>query len=358
MVSRKQKKLYRYVEEGSILKIRSYLRKHPGLNVNFTLRKGRTLLHTACALCDDAMVHILLKHGAEPLLQDHRGNTALHIAARQATRKGHRVYEDLVVLLKKYCPAALEVTNRDGKTPCDLLQWIKRTQSSCGMAASNEGGRDGGERDPTEVEREWHWKIFQECQDEFQESFGQYDEDFCRADSEPENFDNWADRIAREYNRKHKRDQPISSTAKAAEEQQREKEQQEFQKRLEQEHRQYQEQSLRQHQELCSSKKQWYEYQCATVFSASATEQLRYHNIPWPCLKGGVEDMVAIILHGIDSSDTTEYKRYLRRQQALWHPDKFIQRCGPRLYEADRQQILDTVTALSQTLNKLAGSVK
>ncbi|XP_030059632.1 NF-kappa-B inhibitor-like protein 1 isoform X2 [Microcaecilia unicolor] len=358
MVSRKQKKLCHYVEEGSVLKIKSYLRKHPGLNVNFTLRKGRTLLHAACALFDDAVVHILLKHGADPLLQDHQGNTALHIAARQATRRGQRVYEDLVVLLKKYCPVAVEVTNKDGKTPCDLLKWIKRTKSSCGVTASSEGGRDDTERDPAAVEREWHWKLFEECQDEFQESFGQYDEDFCRADSEPESFDSWAERMAREYSRKHQRNQPSGSTAKAAEEQHRDKERQEFQKRLEQEHRQYQEQSLRQHQELRSSKKQWYEYQCATVFSASATEQLRYHNIPWPCLKGGVEDMVAIILHGIDSSDATEYRRYLRRQQALWHPDKFLQRCGPRLYEADRQRILDTVTALSQNLNKLAGSVK
>ncbi|XP_029434849.1 NF-kappa-B inhibitor-like protein 1 [Rhinatrema bivittatum] len=357
LMSRKQKKLYRYLEEGSILKLKSYLRKHHGLSVNFSLRKGRTLLHAACALCDDAMVRVLLKHGADPLLQDHRGNTALHVAARQAAKRGQRVYEDLVVLLKKHCPAALEVINRDGKTPCDLLQQLETKEPSCDTAASGRG-TDGAERAPAEVEREWHWKLYGECQDEFQESFGQYDEDFCRVDPEPESFHDWAERIAREYSRKRQQDRPSGNHAKAAEEQRRDKERREFQQRLEQEHCQYQERALQQQQELRSSKKQRYEHQCATVFSTSATQQLRFHDIPWPCPKGGVEDMVAVILHGVDSSDAVGYRRYLRRQQAIWHPDKFLQCCGPRLYEADRQQILDTVTALSQNLNKLAGSVK
>lgn len=46
--------------------------------------------------------------------------------------------------------------------------------------------------------------------------------------------------------------------------------------------------------------------------------------------------------------------KLLRRQQTIWHPDRFAQRCGTRLEEGDKQRILETVTALSQELNRLS----
>ncbi|XP_069491078.1 NF-kappa-B inhibitor-like protein 1 [Ambystoma mexicanum] len=358
MASRKQQKLLRYVEEGSVLKLKSYLRKHRSVNLNFAARKGRTPLHLACALLDDAVVHLLLKHGASPLNQDHRGNTALHVAAKKAACNGKRVYEDLVVPLKRHSPAAMNITNHAGKTPGDLLKGGNAEQSP---APPPWDGEDKPDNFRGDEEQAFRAKLFGECMDEYQEVFGQYDDDFARTDPEPENHFDWAERMAREYDRKRQSTNPThrAKAAAAAKKEQREKEQQELRRRLEEEHRQYQQRASMLREELTRSKKHQYERRCATVFSHSASHQLRYRDIPWPGgSAGSIEDMIGVITHGVDVSDQSAFRSYLRRQQALWHPDRFQQRCGTRLDETERQHILDTVMALSQRLNKLAEDAK
>lgn len=358
MASRKQQKILRYVEEGSVLKLKAYLRKHQGMDLNFAVRKGRTLLHLACTLEDDAVVRLLLKYSADPLRQDHRGNTALHLAAKVAAAKGKRVYEDLVVLLQRHSPGAMNVANHAGKTPDDLLRG-KKGEKDPPPQPSGSGGHEGTFRG--KEEQVFRDKLFGECMDEYQEAFGRYDDDFSRTDPEPESHFEWADRMAREYDRKRRHANPIlrAKAAAAAEKERHQQQQEEFRRKLEEQHRLYQQRALALREELAHSKKRQYERRCASVFSKDSSRPLHYHNIPWPGGSGGsIEDMMSVITHGIDMTDRPAYRSYLRRQQALWHPDKFQQRCGACLEEADRQRILDTVMALSQRLNKLAEDAK
>lgn len=65
-----------------------------------------------------------------------------------------------------------------------------------------------------------------------------------------------------------------------------------------------------------------------------------------------------MMLHGVDRNDVAVFRKMLRKQQVLWHPDKFSQRCEARLETKDKQRILDTVKALSQELNKLAQNLR
>lgn len=91
MVSRRQKKLWKYVEEGSLLKLKSYLRKHSDLTPNFSQGKRiRTPLHLVCCHGDDAILRLLLQYGADPLQKDRHGNTALHTAVKRALKHGKR----------------------------------------------------------------------------------------------------------------------------------------------------------------------------------------------------------------------------------------------------------------------------
>ncbi|XP_078422582.1 NF-kappa-B inhibitor-like protein 1 [Cetorhinus maximus] len=359
MVSRKQEKLLRYVEEGSVLKLKSYLRKHRGLAVTFAGRKGRSPLHVACARRDDVAARLLLKHGADPLTQDQKGNTPLHLAAREAVKKGGRVFEDLVVPLRNCCPAAMDVLNEDGVSARDWLRSMKQYQQCPGFAAEE---RSDTAKD--RADREWQHKLFAECEDEFYQKCGRYEEDFFLPDPEPQTYDDWADCLAKEYAAKRARAAGSGyrgKAARAAEEEQRKvKEQREFQERLEAEHRRYLERAGRKKEELAHSHKRRYESGCADVFGRAASNdgQLTYGDIPWPAPKGTVEEMVTVILHGVEQSERTSYRRYLRQQQAVWHPDRFAQRCGERLAETDRQRILDMVMALSQALNKLSESVR
>ncbi|KAG2471334.1 TF2H3 factor, partial [Polypterus senegalus] len=319
--SRKQKKILRYVEEGSLLKLKSYLRKHKHVDLNFsTGRKGRSLLHLACSLGDDAVLMLLIKRGANPLSRDRRGDTPLHVAANRALRHGKRDYDDFVVPLKKICPAAMETPNLAGVTPQDILQWMQ----------------------PEEVS------------------------DFSQDYPEPETFDQWANRIRQEYG--HKRAESKKSTWQSGSGKQagsskmdtdaEMQSQRAFQAKLEADHMAYLALATRKETELLQSRKERYQEKCAASFQADTNSMLGYTDIPWPSPRGSVQEMVNVIIYGVNQEDKAAFRKFLRQQQALWHPDKFIQRCGSRLKEEERTQILSTVTALSQELNRLAESSK
>ncbi|XP_056592830.1 NF-kappa-B inhibitor-like protein 1 [Triplophysa dalaica] len=360
MLKRRQRRILRYVEEGSLLKLKSYLRKHEDLELNFSQgRKHRSPLHIACSHGDDAVVRLLLKHGADPLQTDVNGEIPLHLAAKKALKHGKRAYDDLVVPLRKHCPEALEVSNKAGVTPRDLLQWMK----------SDNGGFENGSQCNADPEQQWREKLLGECQDEFFETFGQYDDEFLRDEKDEEDFGDWADRIRREYVSKQRaREQRVAASSghkkskgsKVTEED--EKSRRELLKRLEREHAEYLQRAARKEEETRQGRKKHYEERCAATFQSSSKMApqgfLGYNDIPWPAPRGSLDEMVAVVLHGVDQSDVPVFRKLLRRQQAVWHPDKFAQRCGGRLLESDRQRILDTVTALSQELNRLAQNLR
>uniref|UniRef100_A0A8B9JSW6 NF-kappa-B inhibitor-like protein 1 n=1 Tax=Astyanax mexicanus TaxID=7994 RepID=A0A8B9JSW6_ASTMX len=290
MVSRKQKKAWRYVEEGGLLKLKSYLRKHKDIDVNFTHgKRQRSPLHLACSQGDDGILRLLLKHGADPLQRERDGNTPLHLAAKRALKYD---YDDLVIPLRKHCPAALDTPNKAGVTPLDLLQGIRFGQVRLLLDLRSKKRKQ--KEEPEEEERR-----------------------------------------RRELNA-----------------------------RLEKEHQEYLQRAKRKEEETRHGKKKRYEERCAETFCSSVSSGaetsglLGYDDIPWPAPRGSLDEMLAVVLHGVDRSDVPSFRKLLRKQQALWHPDKFAQRCGGRLQERDRQKILDTVTALSQELNRLAQSLR
>ncbi|XP_066507433.1 NF-kappa-B inhibitor-like protein 1 [Hoplias malabaricus] len=355
MVSRKQKKLWRYVEEGSLLKLKSYLRKHRDVDVNFSQgKRQRSLLHLVCSQEDDGILRLLLKHGADPLLRDRNGDTPLHLASRRALKYGKRDYDDLVVPLCKHCPEAQDAPNNAGVTPHDLLQKVRFGQRRS----------DGDGPQKTDPEQEWREKLFGECQDEFSETFGQYDDDFLRDEEDEEDFGDWAERIRQEYAAKQKARAQRGRRKQREDREEEERKNKELYSRLEKEHREYLERAARKEEETRKGKKRRYEERCAETFQSSASSApessslLGYDDIPWPAPRGSLDEMLAVMLHGADRSDVPTFRKLLRKQQALWHPDKFSQRCGSRLQERDRQKILDTVTALSQELNRLAQSLR
>ncbi|XP_023262228.1 NF-kappa-B inhibitor-like protein 1 [Seriola lalandi dorsalis] len=361
MVSNKQKRVWRYVEDGSLLKLKSYLRKHRDLDVNFSQgKRQRSPLHLACCLGDDAVLRLLLKHGADVLQRDHKGDTALHTAVNRALKHGKTAYDDLVVPLKKSCPEAMNAPNSAGVTPEDLLKWMKHTESAENMS-----------RPPkTDPEKEWLEKLFGECEDEFCETFGVYDaDDFLPVDDDDEDFGDWADRIRKEYfDKKHAEAQRLAASSsgwkRKKSKQEREQEEQsrkELHEKLQREHEEYLARAARKEEETRQGKKRRYDEKCEATFrggSSAGSTKLSYSDIPWPAPRGTVQEMVDVMLHGVDRKDVPVFRKMLRKQQALWHPDKFAQRCEARLEEKDKQRILDTVTALSQELNRLAQSLR
>ncbi|XP_068609371.1 NF-kappa-B inhibitor-like protein 1 [Brachionichthys hirsutus] len=360
MASHKQKRAWSFVEAGSLLELKSYLRKHRHLDVNFSRgKRERSPLHLACSRGDDAVLRLLLKHGADVLRKDRRGDTALHVAvSRVLKREGTGAYGDLVLPLQMNCPEAMDAPNKAGVTPGDMLDWVKRTE-----APSRPRPPSGGN-----PEAEWQEKLFGECEDEFCEAFGVFDaDDFLPVDDEDEDYGDWADRIRREYfDKKHAEAQRLAAAAASSgwrrrtSEQERERRAQsdkEVHERLQREHEEYLERGRRKEEEARRAEKRRYEEGCASTFHGGSVK-LRYDDIPWPAPRATVREMVDVMLHGVDRKDPPAFRKALLKQQTLWHPDKFAQRCGARLDEEDKRRVLDTVTALSQELNGLVQSLR
>ncbi|RVE65742.1 hypothetical protein OJAV_G00119560 [Oryzias javanicus] len=302
MVSRRQARVWKYVDEGSFLKLKSYLRKHRDLDLNFSQgKRQRSPLHLACSLGDDAVLRLLLQHGADVLQKDRRGDTALHTAANRALKLGKRAYDDLVVPLRKACPEALNTANRTGVTPLDLLSWMKQS----------EGAETTG-RPQADPEKEWLEKLFGECEDEFCENFGVYDaDDFLPVDEDEEDFGDWADRIRREYfSKKHAEAQKLAAASSTWKTQnsgrrreQKEESHKDLHERLKREHEEYLARAAQKEEQTRQGKKRCYEERCAATFSdpsSSSSTKLSYSDIPWPAPKGTVQEMVDVMLHGVD----------------------------------------------------------
>ncbi|CAL8386992.1 unnamed protein product [Boreogadus saida] len=368
MLSHTQKRVLKYVEAGSFLKLKSYLRKHKDVDVNFSQgKKERTPLHVSCSRGDDLVLRLLLKHGAEVLRKDRKGDTVLHIAANRALKHGRTAYEDLVIPLRNSCPEAMQAPNSAGVTPEDLLQWMKDDQP-----------RPSKSQQPVaDPEKEWREKLFGECENDFYESFGVYEADNLPLDDEEEDFGDWADQIRNEYfEKKNAETQRLaasgSSRKRGKSSKEKEEEEQAYKalhEKLQKEHEEYLARAKRKEEETRLAKKRRYDKKCEETFksgagaSATATARtpsakLGYGDIPWPAPRGTVADMLEVMLTGADRTDLPTFRKLLKRQQTLWHPDRFAQRCGSRLQEADRKKILDTVTALSQELNRLAQTLR
>jgi NF-kappa-B inhibitor-like protein 1 len=89
---------------------------------------------------------------------------------------------------------------------------------------------------------------------------------------------------------------------------------------------------------------------------------LRYNDIPWPVKADAkfkyrwdiCEDLIVEFLFKNIETGSKFYAQRLKKEQRRWHPDRFLQKCSARLKETDKDIIIDTVTRISQLLNKLS----
>ncbi|XP_056394179.1 NF-kappa-B inhibitor-like protein 1 isoform X2 [Hyla sarda] len=380
MAFRREQKALRYIERGDVLRLKSYIRKHRHLQLDKAIPGGRSLLHAACTLRDDACALLLLRKGADPLKGDASGNNALHVAALEVEKGGWKVYTDLVVPILKRCPQSIDVANNRGITPRDILRRAEdlMERNSRQSSYQSEAAPDLSSQQSSE----WREKLLAESMDEYQELYGQYEEDYPEEEEEEpevETFESWADRIYREYHARRVQSEPSGKKSKkvAVQESSRVTEEKTYLQRQQQKEKEVREVHGKRYQKKCEEvfgrTKPGEEHvknnekvtggdgeasgQGSTSFGNSLGT-LGYSDIPWPLPGGTPELMAQTIASCGDPSDTASYKRYLRAQRVTWHPDRFMQRCGSRLVAKDRERVLRTVTALSQELNRLAEMTK
>ncbi|XP_038624832.1 NF-kappa-B inhibitor-like protein 1 [Tachyglossus aculeatus] len=338
---RREHRFRRYLSTGRLGRARALLRRHPELDVD----SGQPPpLHRACARRDPPALRLLLRRGADPARQDRHGDTALHAAARQ----GPDAYKDLFLPLLSRCPAAMGMRNKSGETPGELLGWGAHPEPPPPQEEPSGEAEDA----------EWRWKLYEELQDEWQEILGRFEDDDPQ--EEPETYSAWTERLAREHaQRRRQRDEPrrprhpAPSTPYGRRWPDEGEEQRLYRERARAKERELQESRARREREK--------ERERAEERAGDPGRRLwGFKDVPWPGPGGGdAEAMAAALLAGGPPTEPAEpFRKFLRAQRVLWHPDRFLQRFGSRLDPRERARVLEAVTALSQALNRRAESLK
>lgn len=351
--------------------MKQYLKKHKSANINFKIdAKNRTPLHIASLLGDDGIIRVLVGNGADVALVDSAGDTPVHLAARWCSREeNYPNYKLVMTPLFKANPKVAYAENKAGETPQMLLNLgkeraLRADKEMREMEKAKEEKKEEQETNRDQPMGDWHEKlqIAAEDDDGDERNFNDFNKDWVKEEIK-ETWDDWADRIAKEYVHKRKAYEAnwgktkktasgglgIGKRGKEGRRNKKENERKEF--------LDHQKRRLDNYIKAQDAKKEEKKVQQKEDYTKKIekmrkeTSILRYSDIPWPC-EGTVKDMVEIMLADAPLTDPAKYRKTIHRQQLIWHPDKFSQRTGERLDEKDKEKILLTVQHISQALNK------
>ena len=104
-----------------------------GAKVDLRDECGRTALITACLKGHEALVRLLIEHGASQLLQDVEGDAALHLAVDPL---GDNVGVVALLLAAPGAAAAMVMKNREGHTPLGLAIDLQQTGCEAALRAA------------------------------------------------------------------------------------------------------------------------------------------------------------------------------------------------------------------------------
>ncbi|XP_072014660.1 NF-kappa-B inhibitor-like protein 1 [Amphiura filiformis] len=357
----KEEKLADYVREGAVPKVKAFLKKHRRVDVNKSAdHKHRTLLHLVCANGDDATARLLLKYGADPALQDDNGDTALHVALQKVLHGYRHAFPDLVIPILKYSArGSLDLANKRGRTPRQLLEEAdyKLEKEEEAELADQQRRRSGTSND----ERSWQDKLFDEwqgdfCADDEYFPFWQGHHTGPGTGPEFESYDDWADRLSHEHRQKHRTEMPSTSSSKHKKRESRKshhKHKDDTKEKFAWERSQKEHRKSERLQTKLIQQKENYLRRCQKAFDTVEDDLLHFDDVPWPKNSKNVESMIQVLMCDINKENQHDFKKFLRTQQLIWHPDKFMQKFGQRLVPEDKDKILERVTSLSQALNRI-----
>ena len=372
-----KRKIFTLVQSGQLMKLKHYVdvrhKTMQGFHLNFTSGEMiRTPLHVACLLGDDAMTRFLLNYGADGEIRDRDGDTPLHLAAKFIGEEGNYANHKMIIdpLLRNF-PDTLNMKNKWNETPNELLQEAKKKHKlnveTAPKSYEDEFGKDffaDSLNFPQPLsDKAWNEKLAasfsEDCAEAGMEDPFFNDSEWAESVPEYSTFDQWADRMAAEYKRKQSIASEELKRKKLDQKRQKMADYKSMPDRLERERDKYRKKIAQKKADRVKSRLETYQARMNEHMSSTRSERkLRFKDIPWPC-RGTMAEMIEVVMSGYCGSadDVKERRKYILKQQILWHPDKFLQRCADELDENDKESILDTVKLLSQGLNNLLKSL-
>ncbi|VDI12782.1 NF-kappa-B inhibitor-like protein 1 [Mytilus galloprovincialis] len=344
-------KLKKYIKDDRPGKFKSYVRKHRVDVCEIRLDKDQSLLHYSCKYGQDVIFRYLITKDIDVTLQDSNGNTALHLALKRALKStANTVYTSISLPLIEKCPSLLEVKNEDGISCRSLLDNLvkKKQHYEQEDQPSFYKSEDENEAD------DWQDKLADELRNEHDDFSGRYHSDKDE-DSYAEGYDDWADRLRHEYHLKHrygahqpKKQRETTSSSQSKKQKDSKENLEDIRKKMRQK---YEENQKRDRENRLLLKSKNYLKNITSIELMSNEGEIKFNDVPWP-FNSDVKEIKNVMFHSALSS-CDKYKKRLREEQVRWHPDKFLQKHGKKLYEKDKNKIMERVKEISQELNRL-----
>lgn len=236
---------------------------------------------------------------------------------------------------------ALTQPNLDGQMAKDLLDLA----DSVYQYHIAENKLHASKNSQEEYEEDWQKKLAAELDDEYESSWGKYEDDFLQhQEFEAESYDSWAKRMIFEH--KARMNKPYFPPPLPQQEKIKpswtEEDQQKFLR--DEEDRKHQ----RKHVETAQKR---FVFLSKLNLMLKNEDQILISDLPFNCANSTESICEIILFHVKDLKEVDNKRKALRELQRLWHPDKFSQKFSARLPEDIRESVLRKVTEISQYLN-------
>ena len=198
----------------------------------------------------------------------------------------------------------------------------------------------------------WRSKLQDECDFEYQSSFGRFENDNDYLFDEPDNFDAWADRIYASFSERRRRayaPPPSQASSRTTCTTTNGPSSSKPNKKLKPEIDLAQAKAitdkLRQEKKLNKIKDK-----SDKLFDSS--DPISIDDLPYAGLKAN-EIVDAMLGHCVNDSEDV-IKKIIREEVRRWHPDKFKQKIGHRIIDGQGEKVLEEVKRIAQAILSFA----
>ena len=245
--------------------------------------------------------------------------------------------------LLTYSSSHLDVKNREGITPRDLLKDLEEIKSKFSNKCSSTFRCASSSTISSNIERneedEWNEKLAEEYEYEFEHSVGKFEKFSSGVEPSVEAYDDWAERIYREFSSKRRKPVYMSKTEHCSSEQKKRKSlKPESNIDLEAANKNYE--TLKSRRRLEKQKRL-----CDRLFKSNSAIELT--DMPFRDITA--EEILEIVLSDCDT-EAANIKKRIREELLRWHPDKFRQKFGDRISKDETEIVMDHVKHVSQIL--------
>ncbi len=361
------------IERDDFAKLRKMLASDRELAAATLNGKWQNGLHMAAKRGSADCLRVLLEGGCDPGRRDRKGRYPLHLAAHRCLREKRSFSQSLVLeLVEPLVLKTPDLDRRDRKgVACrSLLDELSKKQVEASPRPSAESPSttdDSGSGDHMarleeeereeaarrkEAAAEWRERLAEEHLDDFADAYGSEAALQGAAEEEAEDretYDNWADRIYREYFTRRRRRQEREESAKKPEKPGKTPSTRPPPppptKRL------------RLEEDPISKLRKRYSAFVRKVL-ADPSGEISLESLPFGLSTGWREIADAVfgdIKDREEEKGERRCKSLIRRALLTWHPDKFSQRFGQRFRTGEKDAICEVVVHVSQSLLAAAG---